>query len=222
MATRRGEEYENETPTGFRRLKLYIMILLISDYDNTLADAYWEYGEWNIFRTKTLADTQKATEIYEKYRRWSDDIVVYPELLSQYGIDDPYSFFEEAGLPRQLYDDVVEYLLWLQDRSDITTVILTTGDEDFQRLKTSLTRVDDLVDEVYITRDRDKIAHIRAIHKKYQPDHTIFVDDRIHMTDEDFDFPITILDMDRSRSKNGKDIIHTLSEIEPYIAAIEK
>lgn len=43
--------------------------LLILDYDNTLADAYGEYGEGFIFRNKTLEDTEKATEIYAKYRR---------------------------------------------------------------------------------------------------------------------------------------------------------
>lgn len=45
------------------------MILFIFDFDNTLGDAYGPYGEGNIFRTKTLADVEKATEIYEKYRR---------------------------------------------------------------------------------------------------------------------------------------------------------
>ncbi len=47
----------------------YFMILFIFDFDNTLGDAYGPYGEGNIFRTKTLVDTEKATEIYAKYRR---------------------------------------------------------------------------------------------------------------------------------------------------------
>jgi hypothetical protein len=45
------------------------MILFIFDFDNTLGDAYGAYGEGNIFRNKTLPDVEKATEIYEKYRR---------------------------------------------------------------------------------------------------------------------------------------------------------
>jgi hypothetical protein len=45
------------------------MILFIFDFDNTLGDAYGPYGEGNIFRTKTLPDVAKATEIYQKYRR---------------------------------------------------------------------------------------------------------------------------------------------------------
>lgn len=45
------------------------MILFIFDFDNTLGDTYGPYGEGNIFRTKTLSDVDKATEIYQKYRR---------------------------------------------------------------------------------------------------------------------------------------------------------
>ena len=44
-------------------------ILFISDFDNTLADAYGEFGEGNIFRNKALEDRELATEIYEKHRR---------------------------------------------------------------------------------------------------------------------------------------------------------
>ena len=53
------------------------MNLLILDYDNTLADVYGEYGEGYIFRNKTREDIQEATEIYEKYRRGPDTIVMF-------------------------------------------------------------------------------------------------------------------------------------------------
>ena len=42
------------------------MLLFILDFDNTLGDNYGPFGEGNIFRTKTLPDIEKATEIYEK------------------------------------------------------------------------------------------------------------------------------------------------------------
>ena len=196
-------------------------ILFISDFDNTLGDTYWPYWEGNIFRTKTLKDIAKATEIYEKYRRGPDDIVMYPSLLEAYAIKDPYKFFKKAGMDKQLFDDVVDALERLQHDDHVTTVILTTGDEEFQKLKTDVTWVDALVEEVYVTRDRNKIAHIHTLHEKYKPDMTVFLDDRIHMTSDDFDFPIMILDMDRKWEKEGENVVHGMTSVLDYLKAFE-
>lgn len=189
------------------------MILFIFDFDNTLGDTYGPYGEGNIFRTKTLPDVIKATEIYEKYRRWYDDIVVYPKLLEEYGILDPKEFFINAGMPNQLYDDVVPFFIKLREYPEVTSVILTTGDEEFQKLKTHITGVDTLVWEIYITRERNKIKHIKHLIEKYKPESTILVDDRINLTESHFDTPITLYEMDRACEKNGAHIIHNLDEL---------
>lgn len=189
------------------------MLLFIFDFDNTLGDTYWRYGEGNIFRTKTLPDIKKATEIYEKYRRWPNNIVVYPKLLEEYWIENPHNFFINAGLPNQLFDDVVPFFIKLREYPEITTTILTTGDEDFQYLKTHITGVDTLVDEVFVTRKRNKAENIREIIQKYNPVHTIFIDDHINITPADFDTPITIYDMNRARTKDWEFVIHELSEL---------
>ncbi len=189
------------------------MILFIFDFDNTLADTYGPRGEGNIFRTKTLPDVAKATEIYEKYRRWPDDIVDYPKLLEEYGITDSKEFFINAGIPNQLYDDVVPFFIKLREFPEITPVILTTGDEEFQKLKTHITWVDALVDEIYITRERNKIKHINSLIEKYRPGSTVFVDDRMNISDRDFNTDITLYEMDRANTKTWKNIIHALSEI---------
>jgi hypothetical protein len=65
--------------------------------------------------------------------------VVYPKLLEEYGITDPKEFFINAGLPNQLYDDVAPFFIKLHEYPDVATVILTTGDEEFQKLKTHIT-----------------------------------------------------------------------------------
>ncbi len=101
-------------------------------------------------------------------------------------------------MPNQLYDDVVPFFIKLREHPEIKTTILTTGDEDFQRLKVDITGVDKLVDEVFITRKRNKAENIREIIQKYQPEHTIFIDDHINITPADFDTPLTIYDMDRA------------------------
>lgn len=189
------------------------MILFIFDFDNTLGDTYGPYGEGNIFRTKTLPDVSKATEIYKKYRRWPDDIVVYPKLLEEYGIVDPKEFFINAGMPNQLYNDVVPFFIKLREHSEITTVILTTGDEDFQKLKTHITWIDSMVWEVYITRERNKIKHIKWLIEKYKPDSTVFIDDRINFTPSHLYAPITIYEMDRAHTKEWESVIHSLDEI---------
>ena len=112
---------------------------------------------------------------------------------------------------QQLYPDVIPFLTEIQLNESIKTVILTTGDEDFQRLKLAVTGVDTLVHEVFITRNRDKHAHIRTLVEKYQPAMTFFIDDRIgDMKSTDFDFPITIFEMDRKHEKQGENIIHSL------------
>jgi hypothetical protein len=85
--------------------------------------------------------------------------------------------------------------------AEIITVILTTGDEDFQHLKIDITGVDKLVDEVFVTRKRNKAENIREIIKKYQSTHTVFIDDHINITPADFDTPITIYEMDRAQKK---------------------
>lgn len=191
-----------------------MQLLLIFDFDNTLGDTYWPYGEGNIFRTKTLSDIQKATEIYEKYRRWPDDILVYPKLLEEFWILDPMKFFHEAEMEKQLYPDVVSFFEEIHGNTEIKTIILTTGDEDFQKLKLSITGVDILVDEVFITRNRDKHTHIRTLVEKYHPAMTFFTDDRIRdMKSTDFDFPITIFEMDRTGEKMGENVIHSLHEL---------
>lgn len=128
------------------------------------------YGEGNIFRTKTLPDVEKATEIYQKYRRWPDDIVVYPKLLEEYWITNAKEFFINAGMPNQIYDDVVPFFIKLREYSYVKSTILTTGDEDFQHLKVDITGADKLVDEVFITRKRNKAENIREIITKYQPE----------------------------------------------------
>lgn len=189
------------------------MLLFIFDFDNTLGDTYWPYGEGNIFRTKTLPGIEKATEIYEKYRRWPNNIVVYPKLLEEYGITNPREFFINAGLPNQLYDDVTPFFIKLREYPEIKTTILTTGDEDFQHLKVDITGADKLVDEVFVTRKRNKAENIREIIQKYQPEHTIFIDDHINITPADFDTPITIYDMNRARTKKWEFVIHELSEL---------
>ncbi len=189
------------------------MILFIFDFDNTLGDAYGPYGEGNIFRTKTLSDMEKATKIYEKYRRGEDDILVYRKLLEELQIKKPEEFFISAGMPKQLFPDVIPFLTKIAKLPDITTIILTAGDEIFHEMKTRITGVSTLVHKVIITRIRDKREITRRIVAHYQPDHTVFVDDRIHMTTDDFDFPITIYDMDRARKKEGEFVIHGLDEL---------
>jgi hypothetical protein len=88
---------------------------------------------------------------------------------------------------------------------------LTAGDEDFQKLKTHITWIDVLVWEIYITRERNKIKHIKEIIRKYQPEHTFFIDDNIDITVSDFETPITIYEMDRAHKKTWPGIIHSLN-----------
>jgi len=189
------------------------MKLFIFDFDNTLGDAYGRYGEGNIFRTRTLPNIEKATEIYEKYRRGDDDIVVYQRLLEEYGIADAKEFFIKTGMSEQLFSDVIPFFKKLRQDPEIKIVILTAGDEEFQKLKVEITGIDKFVDEVYITRERNKIKHIKHLIEKYRPESTIFVDDRINITESHFDSPITIYEMDRSHTKDGKQVIHELSEL---------
>ncbi len=187
------------------------MLLFILDFDNTLGDTYGPFGEGNIFRTKTLPNIEKATEIYEKYRRWPDNIIAYPKLLEEYGIENPEIFFREAGLGNQLFPDTVSFLKSLQENPNITSVILTTGDEEFQKIKTHITGIDTLVDEVVVTRNRNKAENIREIIGKYSPEHTIFIDDHINISPLDFDTPITIIEMDRANKKEWPNTIHDLT-----------
>lgn len=189
------------------------MILFIFDFDNTLGDAYGPYGEGNIFRTKTLADVEKATEIYAKYRRWPDDILVYEKLLKELNIHNPEQFFINAGMPNQLFPDVIPFLTKLQNIPNIKTVILTAGDELFHEMKVRITGASQLVNQVIVTRVRDKTEIIKRIIAHYEPESTVFVDDRIHMTPADFDTHITIYDMDRACTKDWEFVIHELSEL---------
>lgn len=104
-------------------------------------------------------------------------------------------------MPKQLFTDVVPFFTKLRQYSHVKSTILTTGDEDFQKLKVDITGVDELVDEVFVTRKRNKAENIREIIAKYKPEKTIFIDDHINITPSDFDTPITIYDMDRARTK---------------------
>ena len=137
--------------------------------------------------------------------------MAYPKLLEEFGITDPETFFREAGMWQQLFSDVVTFLTKVKENSEYMSVILTTGDEDFQKVKVTVTGVDKLVDEVFVTRNRNKTESIKQIIQKYQPEHTIFIDDHINMTEEDFDTPITIYEMNRARTKSGPKIIHSLN-----------
>lgn len=174
------------------------MNLLILDYDNTLADVYGPYGEGYIFRHKTLESTELSTAIYEQYRRGPDTIVMFDALLDAYGIHDAHAFFEANDMGKQLFPDTIDWLRSLKNQKHLKTVILTTGDEKLQALKIDLTGLRDLVDEVVITRSRDKTEEIKKLIRKYEPQKTIFLDDRIHMSESDFDTPIQIIEMDRS------------------------
>ncbi len=190
------------------------MNLLILDYDNTLADVYGEYGEGYIFRNKTREYIQEATEIYEKYRRGPDTIVMFDALLEAYNITDAHKFFEQNGMGKQLFVDTIPWLEELRKYTDVLkVVILTTGDEKLQEIKIDLTGLRNMVDEVVITRNRDKTWEIKKLIEKYNPKKTIFLDDRIHMTEADFDTPIQIIEMDRKGEKSGKGIVHSLWEV---------
>ncbi len=189
------------------------MILFIFDFDNTLGDTYGPYGEGNIFRTKTLSDVDKATEIYQKYRRWPDDILVYEKLLKELNIHHPEEFFIQAGMPNQLFPDVIPFLTKLQNTPNVKTVILTAGDELFHEMKVRITGASKLVNQVIVTRIRNKTDIIKRIIAHYEPESTVFVDDRIHMTAADFDTPITIYEMDRTHKKEGEFVIHWLDEL---------
>ena len=194
-------------------------ILVIFDYDRTLADADGPFGEWNIFRTKTMENIQEATAIYEKHRRGPDDIVEFQKLLEKFSIIDPMQFFLEANMNKQLFDDTLSSLIELQEYDDVFTVILTTWNESLQHIKTHLTWITNHVDEVYITRDRNKIEHIQNIYKKYQPDYTFFIDDSIHMDQQDFDFPIQIIEMNRPGLWMKE---YSVRELRPVLEQIRK
>lgn len=126
---------------------------------------------------------------------------MYEKLLKELNIHNPEDFFINAGMPNQLFPDVVPFLTKLQGISNVKTVILTAGDELFHEMKVRITGASKLVNQVVVTRIRNKIEIIRRIIAHYEPESTIFVDDRIHMTPADFDTPITIYDMDRARTK---------------------
>lgn len=102
---------------------------------------------------------------------------------------------------QQLFPDVVNFLKGIQQNPEYKSVILTTGDEDFQKVKVALTGVDKLVNEVFVTRNRNKTESIKKIIEKYQPEHTIFIDDHINISESDFDASITIYEMDRAHTK---------------------
>ena len=90
---------------------------------------------------------------------------------------------------------------------------LLSFSNELQEIKIDLTGLRDLVDEVVITRNRDKTWEIKKLIEKYNPEKTIFLDDRIHMTEADFDTPIQIIEMDRKGEKSGKGIVHSLWEV---------
>lgn len=105
-------------------------------------------------------------------------------------------------MPNQLFPDVIPFLTKLQNIPNVETVILTAGDELFHEMKVRITGASKLVNQVIVTRIRNKTEIIKRIIAHYEPESTIFVDDRIHMmTPNDFDTPITIYDMDRARTK---------------------
>ncbi len=104
-------------------------------------------------------------------------------------------------MPNQLFPDVIPFLTKLQSTPNVKTVILTAGDELFHEMKVRITGAGKLVNQVVVTRIRNKIEIIRRIIAHYGPESTIFIDDRIHMTPADFDTPITIYDMDRAHTK---------------------
>jgi hypothetical protein len=71
------------------------------------------------FALKLFLMSQRQQKFIEKYRRWHDDIVVYPKLLEEYGITDAKEFFINAGMSNQLYDDVVPFFIKLREYPDI-------------------------------------------------------------------------------------------------------
>ncbi len=123
---------------------------------------------------------------------------MFDKLLEAYAIDDAHGFFEKNDIGKQLFPDTVSWLEDLRKYKDaLHVVILTTGDEKLQAIKIDLTGMRNFVDEVVITRNRDKTEEIKKLIQKYNPDRTTFLDDRIHMAEADFDTPIQIIEMDR-------------------------
>ena len=130
------------------------------------------------------------------------------KLLKELNIHHPEEFFIQAGMPNQLFPDVIPFLTKLQNTPNVKTVILTAGDELFHEMKVRITGASKLVNQVIVTRIRNKTDIIKRIIAHYEPESTVFVDDRIHMTAADFDTPITIYEMDRTHKKEGEFVIH--------------
>lgn len=96
------------------------------------------------------------------------------------------------NLSKYIFSDFIEFT----KRSDKKIIILTYWMKELQTIKIQNSRVCDIIDNYIITDDITKKSDLKKIYKRYK-EKIIYIDDKVFVWKDDFDFEIDIYKMDR-------------------------
>ncbi|MEA3304794.1 MAG: HAD hydrolase-like protein [Patescibacteria group bacterium] len=186
------------------------MILYLLDFDDTLANTSFPSGSKEaIF---AIAKTpQEGRQLYDQTKEENQGMFMFSQYIQKLGLS-PFEAEKKLKplLQDNLFTDSLDFLHKIKSQENSLAVIVSYGEPYWQNLKIKLCGADKLVDHIVITDEKHKKNDIQAMIDKYQPKKTIYIDDSVHVSGEDFDHPVEIHHMDRTKTKKGNDTIHSL------------
>lgn len=169
------------------------MLSFAFDFDDTIFDNK-SFKQWmfNFQGPKNSAQLTKNYQIaksegYFDFWRWLE--------LNDFSSTQKEKMLQE-DLRRFIFPDFWQLAKEIE-KKNFKLNLVTHGEEKVQRYKIKQSGVEDCFDNIFITMDRTKKDELKKIYQQYHAP-VCYIDDRIFVKEEDFDFDISILRMERS------------------------
>lgn len=166
--------------------------MFIIDFDETIFDKNWFVNFFIDIFANTWRNYKMLCENIELSKTVNNWIFDFKRRLNKCWIKEQEFDVIRKNAKYFLYDDFITFC----KRNKEKKIVLTYGDKYFQEKKILHSWIRELVDGYIITSNSNKLEELKKIHKKYKQK-IIYIDDRIFVSKNDFDFDIEIFKMNR-------------------------
>jgi len=174
--------------------------MFVIDLDETVFDSRGFIDFFIDFFSNTWRNTKMLLENMNHSKVVNNWLFDFKRRLNKCWIREQEFDIVRQNARHFLYDDFVTFCKKNKDQK----IILTYGDKYFQQKKILHSWVRDLVDGHIVTASSDKMEELKKIYKKYKQK-IFYIDNKIFLSEKDFNFDIEIFKINRLWSWKVKD-----------------
>lgn len=163
--------------------------MYVIDFDNTIFDGK-EFKEF-LFNLRWPENYPQIKHIYENIKKNNHffDFVKFQEELD---LDEKEVYSITEQISNFVFDDFFEFIKNTNEK----VLVLSFWDEYFQNFKIKNSWIIPYINNYILTYSENKLEDIKELYQKYKEEIT-YIDDRIFISEEDFNFPVSIIKIDR-------------------------